>query len=166
MGGQAESNRGVVLFHDVNEFKGDFGVWRFWRKAKEAYPHIEFGHGHGLGVLLVGEKCPLRAGSGEWPESLLSADGAEILQVLYGGIGRMSWELARLSKAASQPAVAPTTTKQAEAQIADLKRRVSELDAVRGRLERRIKALESSTSWRVTAPVRVIARRARKLRSS
>jgi O-antigen biosynthesis protein len=52
------SSRGVVLLHDVNVREGDFGVWKLWDAIKERYPHFEFVHGHGLGVLAVGGEHP------------------------------------------------------------------------------------------------------------
>jgi len=54
------SRRGIVVFHDVNERKHDFGVWRLWSELREKYPHFEFEHGHGLGVLGVGEEIDPR----------------------------------------------------------------------------------------------------------
>jgi glycosyltransferase involved in cell wall biosynthesis len=48
------SDRAVVLFHDTNERGADFGVYRFWDEIRHQYPHFEFQHGHGLGVLAVG----------------------------------------------------------------------------------------------------------------
>jgi O-antigen biosynthesis protein len=49
------SPRGVVLFHDVVERQRDFGVWRLWDEITPSRPHFLFEHGHGLGVLAVGE---------------------------------------------------------------------------------------------------------------
>lgn len=54
------SSRGIVVFHDVNERKHDFDVWRLWSELCEKYPHFEFEHGHGLGILAVGEKIEPR----------------------------------------------------------------------------------------------------------
>ncbi|HEV2863872.1 MAG TPA: glycosyltransferase [Pyrinomonadaceae bacterium] len=49
------SSEAVVLFHDINVHGCGFGVRQFWRIIKEDYPHFEFFHGYGLGVLAVGE---------------------------------------------------------------------------------------------------------------
>jgi phage shock protein A len=52
------SNQAVVMFHDINERKGDFGVWRLWSELRQRYLAFEFLHGHALGVLAVGERPP------------------------------------------------------------------------------------------------------------
>ena len=48
------SPHAVVLLHDTNVRRDDFGVARFWSEARARYPAFEFPHGHGLGVLGVG----------------------------------------------------------------------------------------------------------------
>ena len=53
---------GVILFHDIAERENGFGVWRLWEEIAEPGRSFTFEHGHGLGVLAVGDVERLRFG--------------------------------------------------------------------------------------------------------
>jgi hypothetical protein len=57
---EAVSDRGVVIFHDVNVLneEDNFGVWRFWKEICNDYPNFTFPVGPGLGVLGIGKNIP------------------------------------------------------------------------------------------------------------
>ena len=52
------SDRAVILLHHTNLREGDGGVWRLWEEIKPRYPHFEFVHEHGLGVIAIGPNVP------------------------------------------------------------------------------------------------------------
>jgi glycosyltransferase involved in cell wall biosynthesis len=52
------SDRAIVIFHDTNVRRDEFGVWKLWRELAPQFPHFEFVHGYGLGVLGVGKDLP------------------------------------------------------------------------------------------------------------
>ena len=47
---------GMVLLTVVME--RDFGVHQLWRELSGKYPHFNFEHGYGLGILAVGKEQP------------------------------------------------------------------------------------------------------------
>jgi O-antigen biosynthesis protein len=52
------SDRGVIVLHDINARRRDFGAWRLWDEVRSQYAHLELLHAHGLGILAVGNSQP------------------------------------------------------------------------------------------------------------
>ena len=80
------SDRAVVLFHDTQVHTRDFGVTKYWSELTVEYPHFEFEHGHGLGVLAVGlnaappvlDLCKLDAAVAQHVKSFYAIIGAGV----------------------------------------------------------------------------------------
>ena len=72
------SKYGVILFHDTQVKERNFGVWKLWNEVCHHYPHFEFHHGYGLGVLGVGDELPIPM------QNLFNAQPKE--KSLYGGV--------------------------------------------------------------------------------
>jgi GT2 family glycosyltransferase len=54
------SDHGVLLLHDTSVRDPGFGVWRIWEELRPRYPGFAFTHGHGLGILAVGDRVDER----------------------------------------------------------------------------------------------------------
>ena len=46
----------IILFHDINVRERDFGVWKFWQELKTNNVSYETANGHGLGILMRGDR--------------------------------------------------------------------------------------------------------------
>ena len=75
------SERAIVIFHDTMVHREDFGVHRFWGEISPRYPHFNFLHSHGLGVLAVGNQLaqPL--------EALFDERHQERLRLIFSTLG-------------------------------------------------------------------------------
>jgi len=137
---------GVILFHDIAEHDNGFGVWRLWEQLAEPGRSFAFEHGHGLGVLAVGEIADpsLRA--------LFEADNVTASRI-RADYERLGARLARQEWLESVPA-------DAERAWAEVRRRAVHEDE----LQARIDAITGSTSWRLTSPVRGVGRLVRRAR--
>lgn len=138
---------GVILFHDIAERENGFGVWRLWKEIARPGRSFAFDHGHGLGVLAIGEPSPpeLRAlfGADDATAAIIRAD----FQGLGAEVQRQAW-LETL----------PAELESVHEELARRRRHEQELHQRLVAQKDHIDALEGSTSWRVTGPLRVLGR--------
>jgi exonuclease VII small subunit len=129
------SSQGVVLFHDINVRDPGFGVWKLWEEIKLRYPHFEFVHEHGLGVIATG--TPVPDGLRELLE--LSEIEAAIIRDFFNQLGqrlRVRMEKDQVIHARDD------TISGLETQVSDLKRHVTDLERHVTDLERVVTDLE------------------------
>src|SRR3954451_23824689 len=88
------SDQGVVLFHDTEvRWCESYGVWRLWDETKQRYPHFEFYHEFGLGVLAVGKSVP-----GPLQPLVSSSDAdADRIRQYFSNLGERLNELSNLA---------------------------------------------------------------------
>ena len=93
------SSRAIVLFHDTQVKEGGFGVFRLWEEVSREFPHFEFMHGHGLGVLGVGSEL-----AADFPR-FAAADDPEAATAVRDAYSKLGWALTNLVDLQSLPSL-------------------------------------------------------------
>jgi len=129
------SPRGVVLIHDTNVRERDYGVWRLWEELKTKYPHFDFSHGHGLGVLAVGE---------DYPSSLnLLLGASETLPAIRDIFSQLGLRVEQVHK-----------LRRLTAQLADQEQTVQELTIQSAQKDSLLEDTFNSRAWQFATAVR------------
>jgi len=133
------SPRGIILLHDINVLERDFGVRRFWDEIKARYPHFEFLHCHGLGVLAVGE-----VRSGELRAMFEAGEeGAARIRDLFFQLGRRLSLSDQLDRARAELAERDSRLRDLEAELRGLSDRLDRMGAELADRDSRLHALEA-----------------------
>lgn len=138
---------GVILFHDISEREKGFGVWKLWEEIAEPGRSFTFEHGHGLGVLGVGDVASPGL------QALFDADAATADRI-RDDFSRLGDVVARQAWLESLPAEFDRVNALAHERALH----VNELSAALAAQAEYIDSLTSSTSWRVTAPLRAVGK--------
>ena len=124
------SPNAVVLFHDINVREREFGVFRFWSEISRQYPNFGFLHGHGLGVLGVGQNLPPTL------SALLEANEAETASIrnAYARLGSAVTVAFRASEATARFDAARREAEALRGEHAAVEKRIEDLAAEHARL--------------------------------
>jgi hypothetical protein len=138
---------GIILFHDIAEHQAGFGVWRLWDEIAQEHPTFAFAHGHGLGVAAVGEVSDPRL------RELFDADEptAARIRTDYERLGEAVAARARLEQAGQDLA-------GAQAALLAYHDEIERLRGIERENRELIDAMQTSTSWGITAPLRAMGR--------
>ncbi len=171
---------GIVLLHDTNVRKLDFGVHRLMRELVETWPGFEFPHGNGLGVIVKGDATNVTL------RTLVNSSSTDLQRF----IGLMGW-LGSLMQGTFDSGRLPVnlrtidenlrtidenlrtiheTQRIAEARLIEIHQmesanveaikkahaEIGEMSRERDELKRAVDDIERSTSWRITMPLRAL----------
>jgi hypothetical protein len=166
------SPRGVALIHNTATRDPGFGVWRLWVELREQYPSFSFVHGHGLGILATGPDappevlalCALTPADASRARAFFAvlgtATGAPFQMESYRRAVEAELLESRAEAAAYREAISRTVGARIRA-VANLRERVEkaeqraiQCDSAARDAQSRLMAMQASTSWRLTAPLR------------
>jgi hypothetical protein len=157
------SSRAMVLLHDINERREDFGVWQLWEELRGQHRSFEFLHGHGLGVLCVGEAapapvaalCALNAGAAAVVRQRFFRLGERWLhetqeRTLAAELGRSAAAAAdttsRAERSAAELAVASGRAEQADMREAATRHRIEEAERQLDAMQQRLRDAEAASA--------------------
>ena len=108
---------GVVLFHDTNVRENGFGVFRLWSEIIDSHSHFSFLHGHGLGILGIGDR---------YSHELRCLFDASNSDLLNSAVRDIFFSLGRSVRVVSEQTALDGTLAEQQARITGLTEAISE----------------------------------------
>lgn len=152
------SKRAVVVVHGIGDLANDTGAREFWDSLADKYPHFEFLHGAGLGVLGVGTDLPPAL------HQLFALDAIEprALEVreMFARLGRGLLAQAELGDLQRQLQEARDSNQlvKLEAALAAARDALAAARVDHVKTLKRLRKVEESFWWRITKPLRRLAK--------
>lgn len=133
------SEQGIILLHDIHERSNGFGVWKLWEELKHDFKTFSFPFGHGLGLIF--KDCNV-VENNKYFNELLTSDA---LNLYYKSKSKN-----RVSSKGEKLTIAGTTNDDE-----NLKKSIHQ-NVI---LSDKIRRIQNSFSWKVTAPLRLLRRK-------
>lgn len=160
------STRGVVLMHDTRARLPGYGGVSAWKEISERFPSFVFNHGYGLGMVLPGKDAPAPLQELTRLSDSPAADfrtrfqrQASIYEALFNLWENHSKAVARAE--AEQENLQKLLNVERENSNVEREKFNEEREKFKEALlhsELKAQALEGSLSWKITAPLRKMAR--------
>ena len=139
------SDRSVALFHDIHVYERRFGVAPYWEEIAGGAATFAFNHGHGLGVMLLGDGHD--AAFTEWFSDLSRA--ADVSRAAYFRLGEAVLEHHSLARERKRAAANAQTAKERDEEHSRSKEALRAAVAAREDAERCLVRLNSRRSVRL-----------------
>jgi hypothetical protein len=145
---KVDKEKGIILIHDINEYQITFGVNKFWRELESEYKTMRFNHGHGLGVVMIGNKIDSKVLEIFEKSNQNYINNFQDYFEFLGQRCELYAENINLKNAINNQ------SKQILVQLSE----INKLSASKSDIERDIYRLTNSISWKLTGPLRKLKR--------
>ncbi len=140
--------KGIIILHDINEYQLTFGVNKFYREVEIQYPTLKFNHGHGLGVVFIGNDIDSNL------IELLDEHDTEFMNIFrdyFEFLGQRCELFAENYNLKKMLAEQNNQILEVNSNLEDL---TANKEKTRLDFERQIYQITNSISWQLTAPLR------------
>lgn len=148
------SERAVILLHDTNVRERDYYVWRFWEEISREKPSFAFLHSNGLGIVAWG---PEQSSEIRWLTELETANPQALPEVrrFFSLLGSRFEEYSLRIQFEQRL----RETEQEFLRINEHARvKEAALEMQCAATARELEEVRTSISWRITAPLRSVAK--------